>query len=163
MKISLSVLIFASTVLLFVWCSPASQSAPSSSSAEQSSPTVWSRVCVRDRCRSVEVADEGKEWQQWLMYRPSLPAETGMLFVFDRLGTWQFRMKNTLVPLDMLWLNESGSVVHLEKQLLPCEADPCPTYGPDIDEEARYVLELLSGQVDAYGIQIGDLFRIELE
>ncbi|MDR0860369.1 MAG: DUF192 domain-containing protein [Candidatus Peribacteria bacterium] len=87
------------------------------------------------------------------MYRETLPDDAGMLFVFPDEATHSFRMKNTLIPLDMLRLNTDFQIVDIQ-ETEPCTADPCPSYLPA--EKAQYVLELNQGSSKKNGIQIGD-------
>lgn len=63
------------------------------------------------------------------MYRQELPELSGMLFVFEQAGQYNFWMKNTLIPLDMIWINDQNKIIDI-KQATPCTADPCPTYNP---------------------------------
>ncbi len=63
------------------------------------------------------------------MMREAMPMYSGMLFVFETMGKYGFWMKNTLIPLDMIWLNANYQVV-ATKTAVPCEEDPCPTYDP---------------------------------
>jgi uncharacterized membrane protein (UPF0127 family) len=78
------------------------------------------------------------------MYRKSLAEDGGMVFVFDEEGNHSFWMKNTLIPLDMLWIGEDKKIIHIEHNVPPCKADPCPAYGPNATS-ARYVVELNAG------------------
>lgn len=87
------------------------------------------RVCGGDRCFMVELAKTPAEQQKGLMYRESMEERDGMLFIFDRSDIYNFRMKNTLIPLDMLWIDEQSKVVKI-LTAQPCTADPCPNYTP---------------------------------
>lgn len=133
---------------------------------------VWSSVVLTQErgrlCQVVfadgtvvraEVADTEPVRARGLMFRRSLAADRGMLFVFDRPGPYAFWMKNTLIPLDMLWLDDEGRIVSLAVAVPPCRSDPCPTYPPDAD--ARYVLEVPSGFASQHRIAIGHVVRIE--
>ena len=64
-------------------------------------------------------------------------------------------MKNTLISLDIIWFDREWKVVHIEQDVPPCEADPCPTYGPDTTR-SQYVLELNAGKLKEIGSEIGD-------
>lgn len=103
----------------------------------------------------VEVAADPDTRGQGLMYRPSLGPGHGMLFLFPNSARHSFWMKNTLIPLDIIWVDENLTVVHIERDLPPCQADPCPSYEPDAF--ATKVLELAAGQADARSIRIGDV------
>lgn len=111
-----------------------------------------SRLCFGERCVTLEIARTPEERRQGLMYRTALAAETGMLFIFEQPGYHSFWMKNTLIPLDILWLDENLTVVHIERNVPPCATDPCPSYRPPV--EARYVLEVNAGAAE--GIGVGD-------
>jgi uncharacterized membrane protein (UPF0127 family) len=93
----------------------------------------------RTTCFTLELAQTPKKRQLWLMFRESLPDNAGMLFTFETSQRHSFRMKNTLIPLDMLRLNSDLQIVDIQ-QADPCEADPCPSYLPA--QKAQYVLEL---------------------
>lgn len=56
--------------------------------------------------------------------------DAGMIFIYPTEGDYRFRMKNTLIPLDMIWLNANKEIVYIATDVPPCKADPCPTYGP---------------------------------
>ncbi len=112
-----------------------------------------SNVCFSGSCVTVEVADTPAERRTGLMHRNSLPEDAGMLFVFDSPGRHGMWMKNTLTPLDMIWLDEEFTVVHIE-EAVPCTLDPCPVYAPAAD--ALYVLEVNRGYASEHGITVGD-------
>ena len=110
-----------------------------------------------------EVADEPGERAIGLMGREDVPEGTGMLFLLDRAGHEPFYMKSMLTSIDILWLAEEeggGRVVHLERSVPPCAAEPCPNYYPL--RAARYVLELRAGAADRHGAHEGALVRFEL-
>jgi len=110
---------------------------------------------------SVELATDDTQRQRGLMMRQSLPANHGMLFVFPRMDPQAFWMKNTLIPLDMLYFDAARRLVSMQLNVPPCRADPCPVYpseGP-----ARYVLELSGGTARGIGVQPGDELKIEGE
>ena len=87
------------------------------------------------------------------MHRPSLRADRGMLFLFPDIDVHSFWMKDTLIPLDIIWIDDSSRVVHVKANVPPCKADPCPSYTPS--GAARYVLELAAGQAAAHGVVAG--------
>jgi uncharacterized membrane protein (UPF0127 family) len=110
---------------------------------------------------SAELATDDAQRQRGLMMRQSLPADHGMLFVFPRTEPQAFWMKNTLIPLDMLYFDAARRLVSMQLNVPPCQADPCPVYpseGP-----ARYVLELSGGTARRIGVQPGDELKIEGE
>lgn len=79
-----------------------------------------------------------------LMFRPSLPQDRGMLFIFDSAEFHGIWMKNCKFPIDIVWLDQDKRVVHLAESVPPCKADPCPVYEPL--RRASYVVELNAGQ-----------------
>ncbi len=99
---------------------------------------------------TAELAVTEEERSRGLMFREKVLPDQGMLFVFEREGVHQFWMKNTLVPLDMIWLDSAKRVIYIAANVPPCKEDPCPSYGPDVP--ARYVLELRAGGAAENGI-----------
>jgi uncharacterized membrane protein (UPF0127 family) len=112
------------------------------------------KVCLNNKCFVVEVADTLEKRTKGLMDRESLAQDKGMLFIFDKEEEYSFWMKNTLIPLDIIWINKDKQVVDIEKNVQPCQTDPCLRYSPD--QKAKYVLELNAGQSDQAQIKIGD-------
>jgi len=110
---------------------------------------------------SAELATDDAQRQRGLMMRQSLPPNHGMLFVFPRTDPQAFWMKNTLIPLDMLYFDAARRLVSMQLNVLPCQADPCPVYPSEAP--ARYVLELSGGTAQRLGLQPGDELKIEGE
>jgi len=109
----------------------------------------------------VEVADTEELRQRGLMFRKSLAPNEGMIFVFDRPGHYPFWMKNTLIPLDMLWLDTSSRIVAIADSVPPCQADPCPTFPPpEPAGPASFVVELVAGFAKAHKLKAGDLLKV---
>jgi hypothetical protein len=108
----------------------------------------------------VEVMVEDEDRQMGLMFRPSLPEDHAMLFVFDAIGFHGIWMKNCKFPIDILWLDEQKRVVHLEEAVPPCRADPCPSYAPL--RKAGYVVELNAGQARREKATLGAPLSFEL-
>jgi len=92
----------------------------------------------------VEVMVSDEDRQMGLMFRPSLPADRGMLFVFGELGFHGIWMKNCRFPIDIVWLDEEKKVVDVKEGAPPCKADPCPVYQPM--RRASWVIEMNAGQ-----------------
>ena len=101
----------------------------------------------------IELATDDETRAQGLMYRDRVPAGTGMLFMFTESGEYPFWMKNTLVPLDMIWIDEQHRVAHVSSNVPPCKADPCPNYPPNA--RAKYVLELGAGEAAKHRVANG--------
>lgn len=102
---------------------------------------------------SLELALTDEQKAVGLMFRDVLPANHGMLFLFEREDYLPFWMKNTLIPLDFIWLDASGTVVDVKASVPPCKLDPCPSYKPS--RPARAMLELPAGQAAAHGVKPG--------
>ena len=79
----------------------------------------------------VEVADDPEERSRGLMGRTSLPEDRGMVFLFENPTTASFWMKDTRIPLSIAFWDEDETIVEI-LDMEPCEADPCPTYGPGV-------------------------------
>lgn len=111
----------------------------------------------------LEVADTNAKRMRGLMNVGNLPENTGMLFVFDIEGIHPFWMKNTLIPLDIIWLNSAGDVVYLKENAEPCKnlvGAVCSSIVPN--KMAKYVIELNSGDVSKLGLEVGDKIAVEL-
>lgn len=93
------------------------------------------------------------------MMRSTLAPDHGMLFVFPATRPQAFWMKDTLIPLDMLYFDEEHRLVSMQLDVPPCKADPCPIYPSHAP--ARYVLELSAGSVRRIGAKTGDELKIE--
>lgn len=107
---------------------------------------------------SVELATDDASRQHGLMMRTTLAPDRGMLFVFPQMAPRAFWMKNTLLPLDMLYFDAARRLVSMQLDVPPCRADPCPTYPSNAP--ARYVLELPAGTARRIGAQPGDELKI---
>ncbi len=112
------------------------------------------KVCFDRNCFKVEVVDTPETRAQGLMFREYLPADEGMLFIFEEEFIYPFWMKNTLIPLDMIWINSDFEVVHIYENAEPCEEDPCPSIDPGVP--ALYVLEVNAGKAREIGLSVGD-------
>jgi uncharacterized membrane protein (UPF0127 family) len=102
---------------------------------------------------TLELALTDEERARGMMFRPSLPADRGMLFVFPNSQRRSFWMKDTLIALDIVYLDEQGRVVSVSADAAPCYEEPCPNYlssGP-----AAAVLEVNAGAAAAHGVVEG--------
>lgn len=102
---------------------------------------------------SVEIADDKEERNKGLMFRNYLNENSGMLFIFDEENYQTFWMKNTLIPLDMLFINENFKIVDI-KNAVPCKEEPCVLY--ESSKPAKYVLEVNGNFTRSKNIKIGD-------
>ena len=103
---------------------------------------------------TVEVADSESERAQGLMHRKSMASSAGMIFIYERSGPASFWMRNTLIPLDMLFANEAGVIQHIHSNAKPL--DETPIFGGN---DIRYVLEINGGMAKALGITVGSEMR----
>lgn len=96
------------------------------------------------------------------MYREQLAQDRGMLFTFSQAEAWVFWMKNTKIPLDLIWINEKKQIVHMEQNVPICTRtdDSCPQYRPN--EGALYVLELAAGQAESLKLQRGSKLQFRV-
>lgn len=106
----------------------------------------------------VEVASNDDTRARGLMFRDRLDDDRGMLFIFPRSGLYPFWMKNTLIELDMIWLDEAHRIVRIRPNIPPCQVDPCVSYSPE--KEAKYVLELAGGRAAKLQLREGDVLII---
>lgn len=113
-----------------------------------------STVCFNNYCFSVELAKTQEEITRGLMLRKDLEQDRGMLFIFKEEGEHAFWMKNTLIPLDIIWINQDKEVVFIKKDFQPCAEDNCESVKSD--KKAKYVLEVIAGTIDRIGLKTGD-------
>jgi uncharacterized protein len=118
---------------------------------QQTTPAT-KQLTVGKTTVSVEVADTPKAREIGLMNRKSLAKNTGMVFIFEEGGRYPFWMKNTLIPLDIIWIGSDLKVAGIMENLPPCPPATvtCPTYSPGVI--ARYVLEVNAGWVKEHEI-----------
>lgn len=105
-----------------------------------------------------ELATTDSERRLGLMYRKNLSTEHGMLFLFPSELERSFWMKNTYLELDIVFLDSSFSVVSITKKAVPLSESPRKSEKP-----AKYVLEVLGGQTDAWGVGVGSTLRVSGE
>jgi uncharacterized membrane protein (UPF0127 family) len=104
---------------------------------------------------TVEVADTPETWEHGLMERTALAPNAGMLFIFPDVAPRTFWMMNTLIPLDMLFIDADHRVINIQENAQPCAAPRrCPTYNSTAP--AKYVLEIPGGRARALGVKAGD-------
>jgi uncharacterized membrane protein (UPF0127 family) len=124
------------------------------SSANNSGNESLSKVCFGAKCFYVELAVTSEERSRGLMFREHLDPDKGMLFIYKDEGVHYFWMKNTLILLDMIWINGNREVISISKDVQPCEISQCPLIGSE--QKVQYVLELNAGSSDKIGLAIGD-------
>lgn len=122
-------------------------------------PNKNPEVCINHSCFEVDIAKDAQSRAKGLMFVESMPSDKWMLFVFETSDTYNFWMKNTLIPLDMIWINEEKKITYIKHAAQPCPAtaQTCEVYGPsDSKDAALYVLEINTGLAEKYGFKIGE-------
>lgn len=99
----------------------------------------------------IEIADDDYQTQTGLMYRKSMAANHGMLFIFPDTDYRSFYMKNTEIPLDIIYISEDRTIVSIQKNAKPMDETSLPSEGP-----AKYVLEVNAGLSDEWQLNKGD-------
>lgn len=153
--------------VVMVGCESGSESDPSNegngrTTVRQAGPQfkkegeLWLIKAAGDTIRhiDIEIADVESERTIGLMHRRSMPDTQGMLFIFEREEQRSFWMRNTLIGLDILYIKADGEIESIAKYCVPKSEKSIPSRGP-----ALYVLELIEGFCDIYGVAAGD--RIE--
>ncbi|MGA2418125.1 MAG: DUF192 domain-containing protein [Candidatus Staskawiczbacteria bacterium] len=123
--------------------------------------SLGNQVCFGQNCFSVELAKTEAEKEKGLMYRTQLDKDKGMLFIFNTEGVYPFWMKNTLIPLDMIWIGSNNKVVFIAQNVQPCKTFICPVINPKV--KAKYVLEINAGVSEETGIKTGDIAELKLK
>lgn len=141
-------------VALKAWLTPAPITGPATGL-----PTA--KVVLNGQPYTVELARTRTEKAQGLMHRAHLPDDRGMLFLGDRPQPISFWMKNTLIPLDIIFLDDQWKVVDLHQNVPPCQADPCPSYPSS--RPATHVLEINGGQAEQLGVKPGVALSVPQE
>ncbi|MGO9612157.1 MAG: DUF192 domain-containing protein [Dissulfurispiraceae bacterium] len=104
----------------------------------------------------IEISDTPLKMVQGLMRRSFLPQNAGMLFIFHTSKLRTFWMKNTLIPLDIIFVSEHWQIVTIQKKTIPLSEEPIPSL-----KEAMYVVEVNSGFCGAHHIKEGDFITLK--
>ena len=132
------------TILLFL--------AACSLSACASAGSTW--VELGGYRYAIEVADDDAERARGLMFRDAMEADRGMLFIHEREEPQAYWMKNTKIPLDILYFDNARKLVSQQRDVPPCSlGDGCPSYPSNAP--ARYVLELNAGEAERLKLEDG--------
>lgn len=118
-----------------------------SCSADERSPVV--DLTLNGKLYHIEIADTPNRKSRGLMFRESIKRNAGMLFPYDtpvHLNIW---MKNTLIPLGVLWLDNEARIIY-RKILPPCRVANCPSFGPE--QPSSYALELHPAELDRFKV-----------
>ena len=119
-------------------------------------------IMIDDVPLEVQIADTEPRRIRGLMFQDQLPYDQGMIFVFEKPGLYSLWMLNMQFPLDMMWFDEEGKIVHIEKDVPPCktplEIASCQSIVPE--GQAVYVLEVTSGFVTQNNVTMDSILRI---
>lgn len=113
------------------------------------------KVCFKGRCVNVEIVEKQEDLRQGLQFRKFLEHDAGMFFILHESKRHSFWMKDTLIPLDIIWIDKEQKVVHISADTPPCKKGPCPIFTPLTP--ASYVLEVNAGYAAVLGAQAGDV------
>ncbi|MEZ4802226.1 MAG: DUF192 domain-containing protein [Gelidibacter sp.] len=102
----------------------------------------------------IEIADDDYQTQTGLMYRDSMENSQGMLFVFPKATYHTFYMKNTRIPLDIIYIGSDKKIVSIQKDAKPFDETSLPSEAP-----AQFVLEVNAGLSEAWNLGVGDLIE----
>ena len=140
-----------SLVLALALAAPSCKSEP-----EQKPPAdaYTIEMKIGDQTFRLEIADTVRKQQLGLMHRKSMPADHGMIFVFPDERERSFWMKNTHIPLDIIYADSRGKVISV-KPMKPLDESPVPS-----DGDARYAVELNQGTAKRIGVKPGDVLVI---
>lgn len=142
-------------LLLAAAASTGAQTRPSDAS------TTPASIILHGTRITVALATDAASRAHGLMGRTKLAQDHGMLFVFPDTQPRWFWMKDTLIPLDILYFDGRRKLVTMQLDVPPCKAEPCATYPSDAP--ARYVLELAAGKARRMGARVGDVLAIDAD
>jgi len=118
-------------------------------------------VVLKGQRFTVELAETSEKQALGLMFRDSLAADHGMLFLFPTELRRSFWMKNTRIPLDILYFDADLELVNVIAEARPCRSDRCPSYPSE--GVAQYVLELNAGKAAELGVRPGDVLELHID
>lgn len=119
------------------------------------------RILIKGIELSAEIPTRGELMGKGLAVKDQLKENEAMFFVFDKPEKHSFWMKDMNFPIDIIWLDSNGRVVHIEQNLRPCPLVPvCPSYAPTID--SQYVLETVAGFAQRHKIGLGADIKVDL-
>jgi uncharacterized membrane protein (UPF0127 family) len=149
MRLPCHALLALATTVVAVFCATPVSAADTTRLTLPSGKEVKAEVMVKPEDRAMG-----------LMFRPSLPQDRVLLFVFDEAEFHGIWMKNCRFPIDIVWLDESKKVVHLQESAPPCKADPCAVFQPM--RKASFVVEMNAGQARREGALVGAQVSFDL-
>lgn len=117
-------------------------------------------VCFDKYCFFSEIASTPESRTRGLMFRKQLNQDSAMLFIFEKEDYYGVWMKNTYIPLDIVWLNEEKEIVYIYQNAQPCALNDCKITYPE--KKAKYVLEINAGLVKKFNLTPGDIATISV-
>ncbi len=115
-------------------------------------------IRINNHIFRVELAISTAERSRGLMNRKYLAPNTGMLFIYSEPKIISFWMKQTLIPLDLMFFDQDGQLIELHHNIQPCNVAVCKTYTNK--KPAQFALELAAGSAKSLGIKEGSSFSI---
>lgn len=143
----------AAVILIFYFLYPAMFCSKEQNDLEYETKTLK----IGDATMSAKIADTDEKRRIGLMNATSLPENEGMLFVFDYSADHSFWMKDTIIPLEILFLDENLKIVGI-REMAPCKSASCPVYSPG--EDVLYAIELNENFSERHGISAGQTVEI---
>jgi hypothetical protein len=117
----------------------------------------YSELCIKSKCFNVKIAQTDPERARGLMFEKNLPENEGLLFILDNRENSSFWMKNMLIPLDIIWIDENNSIASINKNNPPCN-ETCTSI--IYEKKAKYALEINAGVSDKYNFSVGDAVEL---
>jgi uncharacterized protein len=119
------------------------------------------RVSIEDFELRADIPVTGELMSKGLSVKNQLRENESMLFVFEEPSRHAFWMKDMKFPIDIIWIDSNGRIVHIEENLMPCPlVIICPSYTPNAD--SQYVLETIAGFAQRHNISLGTNIKFEL-
>ena len=115
---------------------------------------TW-QVCIGTKCYITKIARTDKQRQKWLQWVSSLASTSWMLFVFSQSWSYNFWMKDTLIALDILRINQNKEIVWRKINAEPCWSNICVPFGPQ-NVKSSYVLEVNAWHIERYWFKLWD-------
>ena len=147
---------FLNLLVLLCFFAPATYAGSNHALFSKSTPVSLEKLVIKtnggqDIAYNIELAQTPQEHAKGLMHRQFMPEYQGMLFIFQKAKIQNFWMKNTLIPLDLLFIDEKGIIQHIHHNAIPHDQSFINSQNP-----VPFVLEINGGQAKKHGIQIGD-------
>ena len=128
---------------------------------QNGSEYLRAKVSIEGYELSAEIPVTGELMSKGLSVKNQLRENESMLFVFEEPLRHTFWMKDMKFPIDIMWLDSNGKIVHIEENLMPCPLVLiCPSYAPNAD--SQYVLETIAGFAQRHNISLGTTIKFEL-